>query len=181
MHSSKTAKKLTGGIITIVVLAVCVAITTFALVYATVSVENNLFTTGKVEINLNDGKPVIDEHEYIFEPGMTVVKNFFIENNSTRDVYYRIYFENVSGGLSDVLVVTIKDGEKTLFSGTASRLNKINVKAADDVLGIGQKKNLTISFHYPEYAGNETQNLDLSFNMCAEATQSKNNPNRLFG
>ena len=41
MAETKTAKKLTGGIIAIIVLAVCLCITTFALVYASVSVENN--------------------------------------------------------------------------------------------------------------------------------------------
>ncbi len=180
MTENKTAKRLTGGIIAIVVLAVCLCITTFALVYASVSVENNLFHTGKVKINLNDGKPVIREHEFIFEPGMTVKKDFFIENDSSWDVYYRIYLENVSGGLADVLEITVKDGDRALYSGTASELTQQNVTAADDTLKIGQKRNLTVYFHFPEDKGNETQNLDLTFTMCAEATQTKNNPNRLF-
>lgn len=180
MAENKTAKRLTGGIIAIVALAVCLCITTFALVYASVSVENNLFHTGKVKINLNDGKPVIREHEFIFEPGMTVKKDFFIENDSTWDVYYRIYLENVSGGLADVLEITVKDGDRALYSGTASELTRQNVTAADDTLKIGQKRNLTVYFHFPEDKGNETQNLDLTFTMCAEATQTKNNPNRLF-
>ena len=180
MAENKTAKRLTGGIIAIVALAVCLCITTFALVYASVSVENNLFHTGKVKINLNDGKPVIREHEFIFEPGMTVKKDFFIENDSTWDVYYRIYLENVSGGLADVLEITVKDGDRALYSGTASELTQQNVTAADDTLKIGQKRNLTVYFHFPKDKGNETQNLDLTFTMCAEATQTKNNPNRLF-
>ena len=180
MAENKTAKRLTGGIIAIVALAVCLCITTFALVYASVSVENNLFHTGKVKINLNDGKPVIREHEFIFEPGMTVKKDFFIENDSSWDEYYRIYLENVSGGLADVLEITVKDGDRAMYSGTASELTQQNVTAADDTLKIGQKRNLTVYFHFPEDKGNETQNLDLTFTMCAEATQTKNNPNRLF-
>lgn len=180
MAENKTAKRLTGGIIAIVALAVCLCITTFALVYASVSVENNLFHTGKVKINLNDGKPVIREHEFIFEPGMTVKKDFFIENDSSWDVYYRIYLENVSGGLKDVLEITVKDGDRALYSGTASELTQQNVTAADDTLKIGQKRNLTVYFHFPGDKCNETQNLDLTFTMCTEATQTKNNPNRLF-
>lgn len=180
MSETKTAKRLTGGIIAIIVLVVCLCITTFALVYASVSVENNLFRTGEIKINLNDGKPVIREHEFLFEPGMTVVKDFFIENDSTWDVYYRLYLDNVSGGLSDVLTVTIYDGEKTLYSGTANELTRQNVVAADDTLKIGQRRNLTVVFHYPETAGNDTQSLDLTFTLCAEATQTKNNPNKLF-
>lgn len=180
MAETKTVKKLTGGIIAIIALAVCLCITTFALVYASVSMENNLFHTGKVKINLNDGKPVIREHEFLFEPGMTVEKNFFIENDSTWDVYYRLYLDNVSGGLAEVLTVTVKDGTKTLYSGTANELTRQNVVAADDTLKIGQRRNLTVVFHYPETAGNDTQSLDLTFTLCAEATQTKNNPNKLF-
>ena len=42
-------------------------ITAYALVYA-VSVENNIFRTGKVDINLNDGKALINEHEFCLNP-----------------------------------------------------------------------------------------------------------------
>lgn len=65
----KTDKKLAASVLTIVVLAVCLCVTTFALVYSTVTVENNLFQTGTVKINLNDGRPVIEEHEFLFVPG----------------------------------------------------------------------------------------------------------------
>lgn len=180
MSETKTAKRLTGGIIAIIILAVCLCITTFALVYEKVSVSSNTFRTGEVHINLNDGKPVIREHEFLFEPGMTVKKDFFIENDSTWDIYYRIYLDNISGGLADVLTVTVKDGDRVLYSGTANQLTRQNVSAADDMLRVGQRRSLTVEFHYPEDAGNGTQNLDLTFTLCAEATQTKNNPNKLF-
>lgn len=180
MPKTRTYQKLTGGIFTVIVLAVCLCITTFSLVYATVSIENNLFQTGKVELNLNNGRPVIQEHEFIFEPGMTVQKNFFIENNSTWAVYYRIYLENVTGGLADVLEVTVKNGEKVLYTGTANTLSRQNVTAADDILQLKEKRNLTVAFHFPEEKGNEAQNLNLTFTLCAEATQAKNNPQKSF-
>lgn len=177
---SRTVKKLTGSVAAIVILSLCLAITSFALMWASVSVENNLFHTGKVEINLNDGNPVIREEEFLFEPGMTVVKEFFLENNSTWDVYYRLYFDNVSGGLADVLEVEIKDGDTVLFRGTPRELTKENVSAADDILYLKETKNLQIVFHFPEEAGNGARNLRLSFDLCAEAVQTKNNPDRLF-
>lgn len=179
MHSD-TSKKLTSSVVTVIVLAVCLCITTFALVWATVSVENNLFHTGTVKINLNDGKPVIEEHEFLFEPGMTVKKDFFIENQSTWDVYYKLYFTDVEGGLADVLDITVKDGEKILYSGKASDLTRENVGAANDVLKLNERRNLTVYFHFPEEAGNSTQNLVLTFSMSADAVQTKNNPNKLF-
>lgn len=177
---SRTGNKLAGSVITIILLAICLSITTFALVYSTVSVDNNLFHTGTVKINLNDGKPIIEEHEFLFEPGMTVEKDFFLENQSTWDVYYRLYFTDIEGGLADVLEVAVRDGEKTLFSGKMSELTKDKVGAADDILELNERRNLTISFHFPEDAGNEAQMLYLSFTIGADAVQTKNNPNKLF-
>ena len=181
MDKSKTVRRLTGGIITIIILAICLTMTTFALVYASVKVENNVFAKGKVKINLNDGNPVIREHEFLFEPGMTVKKDFFIENDSTTDVYYKLYLDNVSGGLADVLTVTVKDGEKTLYSGVAREMTRVDTLAADDVLKIGERRSLTVYFHFPENAGNAAQNLDLTFTLCADAVQVKNNPQKTFG
>lgn len=101
MTGEKSAKRrLTGGIVAVAVLALCLCITTLALVYSMVSVEGNLFQTGRIEINLNDGNPVIEEDEFLFEPGATVEKNFFIENTGTWDVYYKVYMENLEGGLA---------------------------------------------------------------------------------
>ncbi len=179
-NNSITSKKLTASITAVIILAVCLCITTFALVWATVSVEGNLFHTGTVKINLNDGKPVIEEHEFLFEPGMTVKKDFFIENQSTWDVYYKLYFTDVDGGLADVLEITVQDGSKVLYQGLASDLTKENVGAADDILKLNERRILTVYFHFPEEAGNSTQNLVLTFSMKADAVQTKNNPNKLF-
>lgn len=180
MNESNTAKKLTGGIVAVIILVICLTVTTFALVWTSVSVENNLFQTGKVEINLNDGRPIIHESEFIFEPGMTVKKDFFLKNESAVSVYYRLYFESTSGGLADVLEITVSDGDRTLYKGTANELNNASVGAADDVLQIGEKRSLTVEFHFPKDKGNEAQGLDLAFTMCAEGTQCRNNPNKEF-
>lgn len=177
---SKTLKKLNAGIITVILLSICLCITTFALVYTTVFVDNNLFMTGIVKINLNDGKPVIEEYEYLFEPGMTVKKDFFIENHSTWDVYYKIYFKNIEGGLADVLEIEVKDGDTSLFKGKMSELTRESVGAADDILHLNERRDLTIFFHFPEEAGNEAQNLYLAFDISADAVQTKNNPEKLF-
>ena len=177
---TKTAKKLTGSVVVIVALAVCLCITTFMLVYSTVEVKSNLFQTGTIQINLNDGQPVITEHECLFEPGMTVEKEFFIENQGTWDVYYKLYFENIKGGLADVLDVEIRDDDRVLFQGKMSDLTKEKVGAADDILRLNERRDLRISFHFPETAGNKAQGLYVSFDMSADAVQTKNNPNRLF-
>lgn len=177
---NKTAKKLTRAIILAVFLAICLCITTYALVMAHVSVKENRFQTGSVNINLNDGKPVIEEHEFLFEPGMTVKKDFFIQNESTCEVYYKLYFDKVTGGLANVLEITIQKGDKILYRGTAASLNLTKVAAADDVLGVGERRELTIQFHYPEGADNSGQGHELTFDLCAKAVQTKNNEDKEF-
>lgn len=178
--ANKTAKKLTASVAAVIVLAICLCITTFALVYSTVAVNNNLFQTGKIKIDLNGGQPVITEHEYLFEPGMTVEKPFYIENLGTWDVYYKLYFNNIEGSLADVLDVEIRDGDTVLFGGKIADLTKEKVGAAEDILKLNERRDLTISFHYPEEAGNSGQAQYLAFDLKADAVQTKNNPNRLF-
>ena len=177
MNKSKTGRQLTWGIGIIVILSFCLCITTAALVSATVSLNNNIFSTGRIDINLNDGKPVIREYEFLFEPGMTVQKNFFVKNDSTWSVYYKLYFADVEGGLSDILQVTVRDEEKVLYQGTAAELTRARVKPVDNILPVGEKRDLTIEFHYPEEADNAGQDDTLSFVFCADAVQTKNNPN----
>ena len=103
--------RLTGSMIVLILLSCCLCLTTFALVYESVTVEDNLFRTGTVKINLNDGNPVVTEDEFVFAPGMTVEADFFLANESAWPVYYRLYFENVSGKLAEYVTVTVKDGD----------------------------------------------------------------------
>lgn len=175
-----TFKKITTSFLVAVILMICLCITSYALGRITVSKKENHFKTGSIGVNLNDGKPVIEEHEFLFEPGMTVTKPFFIENTGTWDVYYKMYFEDVKGGLAKVLEITIRDGDTVLYQGTAAELSKEAVETAKDPLPVGEKRDMTITFHYPENAGNAGQTRTLSFTLCAQAVQTKNNPDRLF-
>ncbi len=180
MQKNKTARSLTASVLIILALSICLCITTFALVLSMVSVEDNIFSTGTVKINLNDSKPIIEEHEFIFEPGMTVKKEFFIENESSCDVYYKLYFQNVEGGLADILQIKICDNDKILFEGTPRTLNLKNSQAADDILKLNERREFQIFFYFPTDAGNEAQGLNLSFDLAADAVQTKNNPNKNF-
>ena len=179
-NRSNVAKKLTLSIAVAVILACLLCVTTYALFYATVTVEGNYFKTGIISIDLNGGEPVIEEDEYLFEPGMTVEKNFYIQNQSTWAVYYKIYLDNVEGGLADILEITVLDGDKVLYEGNAASLTRQNVIAADDLLLIGERRDLTIRFYYPKDSTNLSQNWELKFDLCADAVQEKNNPDKEF-
>ncbi len=180
MNKSNTSKRLTASIISIVAMALCLAITTGAIVYSMVSVDSNLFTTGEVMINLNDGLPVVRQGERLMQPGETVQKSFFIKNLGSCEVYYKIYFQGVRGGLADVLQIWICDGNKVLAQGTPQSLTRDGTRAFDAVLGVGETKYLQIYFHFPKDAENSAQDRFLRFDLAAEAVQTQNNPNRDF-
>lgn len=180
-----TRRRLTGGIVAAILLAMCLAVTTYALVYYSVEVRDNYFKTGEVKLNLNDGKTIINENEYLFEPGMTVEKDFFLKNESTEAVYYRLYFDDVKGDLAKVLLVSVRDKNtgELLYSGTPAELmltDENNIAAANDQLKAGERRELTMSFYFPREAGNSAQNRNLEFNLCAQATQVRNNPDKTF-
>ena len=179
---SETHKKLRRSMFIAVLLALMLGVTTFALITSMVEVKDNHFDTGVVKINLNDGKPVISEDEYIFEPGMRVVKDFFIENEGSIDAYYKIYLEDVKGDLADVLQLTIREKgtDKILYQGTAKNLTRGSAAVDEAVLSAGERKDLTIRFYFPKERGNEAQDKTLSFKMGATATQVRNNPDHSF-
>ncbi len=174
-------KKLSISIAALVVLCLCLCITSFALGMAVYEVKDNYFQTGGIEIDLNGGKPVITADEFLFEPGMTVKKSFYIQNNGTWAVYYKLYFSQVSGNLGDVLDVTIlNEAGEELLSGKLSALTEKNVPAFENELAINERQELMILFHFPGEEGNAWQGGTLTFELSAIAVQTKNNPDKEF-
>lgn len=135
---------------------------------------------GQIPLNLNDGEPIIQDSDLLLQAGMTVERDFFLENNSTNNVYYRLYFDDISGELSSLLIVTIKDGDTTLYDGAAAQLTKSNKKIANDILHANQRKDLTIRFYLPENGGNQEQSHALQFSIYAEAIHYGSNLSLLF-
>ena len=175
------SKKLNISIATLVVLFLCLCVTAFALAYAMLRVDNNVFETGEIKIDLNGGEPVIKYDEFLFEPGMTVEKSFYIENKGTWAVYYKLYFSNVKGDLGDVLDVTIKNAEgNVLMQGKLSKLKRHNVPVVEDELKVGERRDMTIIFHFPEDAKNTAQSDNVSFALSALAVQTNNNDGKEF-
>lgn len=177
-HSARS--KWLGSTVLTVLLIIGLVVTTVAIGLSLVDVPNNTFRTGSIKLNLNDGRPIIQENEYAFEPGVTVVKDFFLKNEGTWEVYYKLYFAHVDGDLADVLDVTIRQGDTVLYSGKMSALTRRTATTADQRLAVGQQRDFTITFHFPEDAGNRYQQADLTFELCADAVQTKNNPGALF-
>lgn len=177
-EDKKVRRKLAGALVAVIVLALGLCVTTFALLLPMVSVEDNHFQMGTVKINLNDGKPIIQAER--FEPGITVQKTFFLQNESTIDTYCELCLENIQGDLADILDMTLAEGDQILYEGKPSGLTRDSALLIPGVLAVNQRRTFTVTFHYPETAGNQGQSKDLSFDVTAIAVQTKNNPDRLF-
>ncbi len=181
MEKNNRKRRLAVSVLALVLLIGMCALTAYAASLITREVKDNYFQTGIIKINLNNGTPIIQQDEYLFEPGMTVNKDFFIENEGTWEVYYKIYFSDIKGALKDVLEVKIYPQghpDQVLYSGLLGELTQRQVQLADDTLDVGERKDLTVSFHFPEERGNETQERSCEFTICATAVQTKNNPNK---
>ncbi len=185
--SKKTYRKLMVRICLIMLLLLAMAVTTFAYVNSVLRVTDNTFSTGIVDIDLNGGNPIIHKiagtgNGGFVEPGGTYIADFYVKNNSSDPfgVYYKLFFTDISGGLADVLEVSIytDDGATLLEKGTVWSINE-SIEAMGH-LEHGETRWYTVHFHYPEEAGNATMGMSLDFNMEAEATQANNNPDMLF-
>lgn len=169
-------KKLQINLITLTLLCLGLCITSFAAAYTMVSydVKNNYFHTGEIKINLNDGKAIIDERDPLFEPGMTIEKEFFIKNGGGEPIYYKLNFTGVSGELSKAIEVTILDTTRNeLVSGKIYEFE--TVKELTGSLSSYERQDLIASFHFPENEGNEYKGKSLQFKMSAIAVQAKHN------
>lgn len=180
--AKNVAKRLTAGIVTIILLMAALSVTTFVLVATTFTTEGKFaYSAGNVKINLNDGKAVISDYSGSFAPGKRIERNFTIENLSSCDVWYKFYFANVSDAFDESVSVEIKDGAATLVKGKMVQLTEENTEAVETSLAAGEKKTLTIVFVFDETAGgNKPNGRLLQFDFSVKAVQVKNNPDKKF-
>lgn len=179
-ESERTGRKLALHLTVIALLLAMLTVTTWALVSSLVSVENNLFEMGTVCISLNDGQRVFDGSDMNVEPGHSLVRTFTVANTGTARAYYRLYLENITGTLKEALHFEIYDGQQLLFQGTAAELCQENPCQGGEPLEPGEVRVLTAVVKMEESAGNVFQDGGITFDMTAEAVQSKNNPQALF-
>ena len=59
-------------------------------------------------------------------------------------------------------------------------MDRVHTSAVDDILHINETKTLTIIFEFDSSSDNSYKSKSLSFNLTAEGTQLRNNPNKEF-
>ncbi len=171
-------KKLQINVVTLLLLCLGLCITSFAIATKiSYDVRNNYFHTGIIDIDLNGDNPIIPE--CLIGPGMTAKREFYIRNNGSGDVFYKLYFKEIEGKLGDVLEITIyeKDSPETVLFNKEKISDLVDtdrLKIAGE-LKRGQEQEWIAEFHFPEDAGNEYKGESLEFKMSAIAVQTKNN------
>ena len=181
MNEQGLKRKLNIMIVTVILLVCGLAVSSFALASSIVSLRNNRFAMSMgVELNVNDGKPVLDVKDVIYEPGGTYRSEFSIANLGSFDVWYRVYLTDVEGALKDDITVTVKEKDGTvLCNGTMNDLS--SDKVAVSSLAAGEEKILYIEFYFSSDADNSAQGQTVTFNITATATQKQHNPYMDFG
>ncbi len=180
-QESKSLKRFRRSVTGIVILFGVLCTTTIAYAYYVAkTVENNEFTTGVVAISLSNESTAVGGGDILLEPGATSEKVFKLTNDSTCEVYYKLYFSNIEGELADVLEITVLSEDEEIFAGIMSEMTRESAAAADEALGIGEEKELKVLFHMPEECGNEAQAQSITFDMNVDAVQSVNNPDKAF-
>ncbi len=180
MNNSSVQKKVWKSIVAIILLFLMFAVTTYALVSSYLSVNDNLFETAKVDIDLNNGVPIFTQNDFALEPGRSNMKRFTITNNSTVDVYYRIYLNNIDGQLQDALTFEIRDGDEVVYTAKMDDFNQDTPFISNEVLSVGETKILSAVVIMDPKSGNRFQSESCTFDVVASATQVRNNPTKVF-
>ena len=178
MRNMINNKKLQINIVTLILLCLGLCIASFAAASMMIryDVKDNFFQTGGIDIDLNGDKPIIPA--CLIEPGVPVEKEFYIKNNGSWEVFYKLYFEEVKGELADVLEITIYEKDSPEIVLLEGKINDLVHADRLDIAGElerGQTQELIARFHLPEDAGNEYKDKSLEFKMSAIAVQTKNN------
>ncbi len=156
-----------------------------------VRLGNHIFRTETMDIDIQGNGKLngSDDHELYFsdsngkpitlvEPGMTFRGDFCVVNDSTFDVYYRLYFSRLEGGLKDILQATIldKDTGDVIYGPVAlSSMESAETFPQGKILASHQSRDMILELYFPKDAGNEYQNQSLSCEINVDMTQVRNN------
>ena len=179
-NEGKTSGKRVKVMIVCVVLSLVLCAAVAAAILSMVERRDNYFQTARVSIDLNGGESVFDGSDMNVEPGMRLARDFTITNNSTVDVWYRLYLDNISGKLTEAMDLSIYDGDELLFKSAMSEMTVDRAFVAEAALGVNETVTLTAIITMRPTSGNVFMNEALSFELRADAVQVRNNPDKLF-
>lgn len=180
-EEQSTARRMLRQVLAVLLLLCLLAATTFALAAASVQVEDNRFETARVELALFKGAehPLAGTVDALAEPGKTLIHTFELVNNSTVDVYCRLYLDRAEGPLCDCVTFTVAADGQT-YTASASAFTRRQAYSLPQPLAPGERRTVEVCVTMPAHVGNAAQNAWLTYSLAADATQTRNNPAREF-
>ena len=197
MTKIRLSRRLTVSVILIVLLLAALSATTLALVFEYLESDVTI-TTGTVSVAMGDTEAtaaegnttaVLDGASFLMEPGATHRAEIVVKNTGSGEAYFRVYLQNFGNfvALADATTLTVvrqdgagRDAEE-LYSGPMSGLSRATAQASEKTLAAGETATVSLYFHMPADVGNASQNVSVTFDLCAEAVQTKNNQDASFG
>ncbi len=174
-------KKLARSIALVFLLVVTFAIVTYAVLRATTRVSDHFVQTGEISITFDTETQIFDGVDYNLEPGASVVQTLSVKNVGTGALYFRLYFENVEGIVSDQLTFNFYDEDGALVkSVSAKEFTSDNYLESTVALEVGETVEYEVIVTMGKSAGNTYQDQSLTFDIVALAVQSKNNDAQEF-
>lgn len=182
-------KKLSKVFATILIAAIFLIIVAYAIGEATLLIENNIFQSGNMSVQLSNENgdpdvPIVDCDRLIEKLVLngSVGTNFIVKNTGTLNFKYKIFFENVEGNIQDQVLVSIHPKDDT--SGRVFRpLSEITSKdpaitGQMNATGLDAVQAFTIDFIWP---ADQTipENEKLKFDIRVTVGQV-NMPDNLF-
>ena len=162
------------GILLALILVTVIISSSYAYFTATVTgtSNNNVVTTGSMEIEFSDGPQVGLENAL---PGSFVEKTFSVRNTGTVDTYYDIYMSDLINNFADKtdLVYTLSSSNGASVSET--QVPDVNTKIVQNqALAVGQTHNYTLRITFKETNDNQDDNKGKNFSTVIRINEVKN-------
>ncbi|WP_053217225.1 TasA family protein [Virgibacillus senegalensis] len=144
------------------------ALVVFIMVFSTVGYHKSFASSNEIDIETLPKDILFDVDN--MKPGDWATRTYTIQNQGTMDMDYYLsaQFKSGSEKLYKALRLQVKDGEKSLYSGSLADFTELEKRS----LTASNQEKLTFTVQFPEELGNDFQGLvsDFSINVSAEGT-----------
>ncbi len=177
---NRRSKKYIISAVLFLMLWTIMAFSVSALIDPVAIVRDNHFETGKVQLDINAGKPIFTNNDLNLAPAESITKAITVHNDGTVPVYYRLYFETHAGDLNRFLTMRLyKDGQE-VFRKKASEWTMQSVFTASEPLDVGETVRFKLKATMTGNISNLGQNSFWKFDIIGEGVQVRNNPGQQF-
>lgn len=153
--------------------------------YTKIRAEENIQNKVVIVPKINDGNPgIFNDSDGFWYPGRTLSKQFLIKNGNTEEIEFNkisVDIKSVNQYVLNKLInpdediykdflknlkVQLKDGNKIIFDDTFENFSKNGVPLDSPIkIAAASEKELTLTLHFEEMAGNLLQDLKNLFNL----------------